>query len=104
MIQVKMANDNLLDIFYLVASAFDLSVELMLWLVPDSREDVGYLRSPDRWVVLATPGLPQDKAFVGMLDQNTIHGKLSTLVDEGLVFVTLERGVSTANNETLICL
>ena len=103
MIQVKMANNDLLDILYLVAGGFDLSIEFMLWLVPDSREDVGYLRAPNRWVVLATPGLPQDKAFNRMLDQDTIHGQLSTLVYEGLVFVALKRGVSTANNETLVC-
>jgi hypothetical protein len=46
MIEVQVANDNLLDIFYSVSCGFDRSVELVLWLVANPCEDVRELWSP----------------------------------------------------------
>jgi len=98
-----MPDDNLLDILDRVSSRLNLSIELMLWLISDSGEDVGQLRAPYSWIVLATASLPENETFNGVLDQDAVHGQLATLVDEGLVLGAIEGCVAAADHEALVC-
>ncbi|KAI7180497.1 Metallo-hydrolase/oxidoreductase [Hortaea werneckii] len=96
MVQVKMTDDNRLYILKLVASSLDRCIQLMVRFVTHSREDVCHLRSPDFRIVLAGSKLPQNTAFMRMLDQYCVHGQMTTLVDERLVFRAHERRVASS--------
>jgi len=52
MVEVQMTNDDLLDVFELVARRFDGRFQLVLRFVAYAREDVGNLGAPDGGVVL----------------------------------------------------
>lgn len=101
-VKMQVTDDDLLDIFKFVACGFDSSLELMLRLVSHPCEDIRDRRAPDLWIVLSAPSLPQNEPLVGMLNQDTIHGQLTTLVDESLALCALQTGVASTNDEGLV--
>lgn len=73
-VEMQVSDDDLLDILHLVAGSFDGSSELVLRLISDSREDVTDHRSPYFGVVLPAARLPEDEAFMRVLDQDAVPG------------------------------
>merc|ERR1712194_962054 len=53
MVKVQVSNDNLLDIFYFVASSLNRRPQFMLRLISNTAEDINCSRAPDLWVVFA---------------------------------------------------
>jgi hypothetical protein len=74
-VQVQVTNDDLLDILNLVAGRLDLRVQLVLGLVAHAGEDIRQLGTPNCRVVFAGTCLPEDQAFVRVLDQYAVHLK-----------------------------
>lgn len=101
-IQVKMPYDNRLDVLKLVASSLDRRIQLMVRFITHPREDVCHLRSPNLRIVLTGSKLPKNTAFMWMLDQDRIHGQMTTLVDERLVFRAHERSVASSQHLSLL--
>jgi len=106
------SNDDLLDVFDLVACSFDCGSQLMCRLVADSREDIADDWAPDLWIVLPAAGFPENEAFMRVLDEDAIpmdilsagrswaescgcemdivHRHLASLVDETFIFFALD--------------
>ena len=82
MVEVKMSDDDLLDILDAISGGLNSRTKFVVRLVVHASEDIRCSWTPDSWVISATASLPQDQAFMGMLDQDTVHGHLSTFVDE----------------------
>jgi hypothetical protein len=124
-----MSNDDLLDILDLVTGCLDSGAQFVLGFVSNATKDIREHRAPNFWVVFPATRLPEDKAFVRMVDQDAVpvlngeisrwtlqewvrlkqvlsdvHGQFSPLVDERFRFVTLETGVSASNDKAFISL
>lgn len=79
MIQVQVAQDDHLDVGYLVARLLDRLVELLVRRVIHPRKDVVDRRPPHFWIVLPASGLPQDQALLWVLDQDGHDHQLASL-------------------------
>lgn len=101
---MQVSKDNLLDIFKLIAGGLDRGLQLVLWLISHAREDIGDRGTPDLRIVFSTARLPQNESFMRVLHQDAVHRQFTTLVDERLVFGTLQTGVASANDEGLVTL
>lgn len=104
MVEVKMPNDDLLDILDAIPGGLNSCTELMVRLVVHTGEDIRCSWTPDSRVVLATTCLPQDQSFMRVLDQDTVHGHLSTFVHEWLAFGALQARVATASDKSFVTL
>ena len=82
MVEVKMPNNDLLDILDAISGGLNGRTEFVMRLVVHAGKDIRCSRTPDSRVVLATACLPQDQAFMRVLDQDTVHRHLSTFVHE----------------------
>ena len=69
-----MSNDDLLDILDLVTSRLDGGAEFVLRLVSNTTEEIRDNGAPDFWVVFAAAGLPENEAFVRMVNENAVPG------------------------------
>ena len=103
-VEVQVADDDLLDVLDAVARGLDGGTELVLGLVSDTGKDVGQLGPPDGGVLLAAPRLPEDEPLVGVVDEDAVHGQLATLVGKGLALGALEAGVGAADDKGFIAL
>lgn len=74
MVDVQMADDDLLHILDFMTRLRDRRFQPMLGFVADSREDVGVDGAAMSRVFVSGSGLPEDEALVWMVDQDTIHG------------------------------
>ena len=68
MIQMQMAHYDCLDVFDIMACLFNLILDLMVFGVFNSGEDVVQRSTPDLWIVLAASGLKEDETFGRMFD------------------------------------
>lgn len=81
-VEMHVSEDDLLDIFNPVSGCFDGGFQLMSRLVLDAVEDVVDLWTPDLRIVGPRTGLPEDQAFVGMGDEDAVHGEFAAFVGE----------------------
>lgn len=103
-IEMQVSNNNLLNIFNLIACCFDLGTQLVMRFVSDTCEDVGELGAPDFGIVFPAASLPEDEAFVRVFDQNAVAGQLATLVDEGLILLGHGGGIASSDDEGFVTL
>ena len=99
-----MPEDDLFDVFQLVSCGLDRRLQLVLGLIFYTCEDIRHRGTPDFWVIFSTARLPQDQSFVRVLNQNAVHGQLTTLVDESFVFCALQTGVASTDDKGLVAL
>lgn len=67
-----MSYDDLFDVFDLVACCFDCCAQFVFWFIADAGEDVADYWAPYFWVVFAAACFPEDKAFVGVINKDTV--------------------------------
>lgn len=102
MVEMKMSNDDLLDILDTITGGLNGRTEFMVRLIVHTGEDIRCSWTPDSRIILATTCLPQDQTFMRMLDQDTVHGHLSTFVHKWLAFGALQAGVTTASDKSFV--
>ncbi|KAI7150339.1 hypothetical protein KC344_g52 [Hortaea werneckii] len=69
---------------------------MIIVFISSSLWPVASIAASSSWCVLAGSKLPQNTAFMRMLDQYCVHGQMTTLVDERLVFRAHERRVASS--------
>lgn len=102
MIQMKMADDDFLDILDLVSSCLNRRTKLMAGLIVHPGEDIRCDWTPHYWIILAAARLPEDQPLDRVLNQDTVHWHLPALIDERFTRGTLKTRVATASDEGFV--
>lgn len=84
-----------------MSSRLNSSLQLMSWLILHPRENIRD-RSPYCWIINPRAGLPQYAAFVGMVNQYGVHGKLAAFIDEGLSSCRCQGGIAATNYKAFV--
>lgn len=104
MVQVKMSDDDLLDVLDPIPGGLNRRTEFVAGLIVHTGEDIGRSRTPSSRIILATACLPKDQAFMRVINQDTVHRHLPAFVDKRFVFGALHAGVAATNNKSFITL
>lgn len=73
MIKMKMAHDDGLNVFDVIASFPNGNIQVMILAIVLPSKDVVELWSPNVWIIFARTSLEEHESFSRMRDQSTHH-------------------------------